>query len=114
MLGAQVSHVIINDLQNDTFFARILLDVDGEEIEVDSRPSDAIALAVRAKAPIFVAEEVMERAGIVPEEDMSAGIESAGRKEEEKKEEEEDLEVFRDFIEGLDLEGLGGEGSKDS
>jgi bifunctional DNase/RNase len=116
MLGAQVSHVIINDLQNDTFFARILLDVDGEEIEVDSRPSDAIALAVRAKAPIFVAEEVMERAGIVPEEDMSAGIESAGRKKEEKKEkeEEEDLEVFRDFIEGLDLEGLGGEGSKDS
>ena len=116
MLGAQVSHVIINDLQNDTFFARILLDVDGEEIEVDSRPSDAIALAVRTKAPIFVAEEVMERAGIVPEEDMSAGIESAGRKKEQKKgeEEEEDLEVFRDFIEGLDLEGLGGEGGKDS
>ncbi len=116
MLGAQVSHVIINDLQNDTFFARILLDVDGEEIEVDSRPSDAIALAVRTKAPSFVAEEVMERAGIVPEEDMSASIESAGRKKEAKKEEEEeeDLEVFRDFIEGLDLEGLGGEGGKDS
>lgn len=117
MLGAQVSHVVINDLQNDTFYARILLDVDGEEIEVDSRPSDAIALAVRAKAPIFVAEEVMERAGIVPEADLS-GMESEigkGRtkKGKEEEEEEEDLSAFRDFIEGLDLEGLGG-GGKDS
>jgi bifunctional DNase/RNase len=117
MLGAQVSHVVINDLQNDTFYARILLDVDGEEIEVDSRPSDAIALAVRVKAPIFVAEEVMERAGIVPEADLS-GAESetgkaAAKKGKEEEEEEEDLSAFRDFIEGLDLEGLGG-GGKDS
>ncbi|HEY66404.1 MAG TPA: bifunctional nuclease family protein [Caldilineae bacterium] len=108
-LGARVSHVVVNDLQNDTYYARIILDVDGEEIEVDSRPSDAIALAVRTKVPVFVAEEVMDRAGIVPEEGIEEVSETAEHMEQEYEDEpsEEDLEVFRDFVEGLDLEGLG-------
>ena len=108
-LGARVSHVIINDLQNDTYYARIILDVDGEEIEVDSRPSDAIALAVRTKGPVFVAEEVMDRASIVAEEGVEEVSEAEERRRPEPDDEpsEEDLEIFRDFVEGLDMEGLG-------
>ncbi len=52
--------VVINDLKDNTFYANLYLNVEGEELVVDSRPSDAIALAVRLKAPIFVAEAVME------------------------------------------------------
>lgn len=63
-LGARVNSVIINDFQEDTFYARILLNTDGKGKEVDSRPSDAIALALGVKAPIFAAESVLDRAGI--------------------------------------------------
>lgn len=108
VLGAQVSHVVVSDLRNDTFYATIVLDVDGDMLEVDSRPSDAIALAVRVNAPVFVAEHVMEQAGGEPEEDISASSrlleELVG---EEDDEEEEDLGAFKEFLEGLDLEGLG-------
>ena len=102
LLGAEVQRVVINDLNNDTFYARIVLDVDGDDIEVDSRPSDAIALAVRCSVPVLVADHVMDKASITPEEDAREGVERgpAG---------EEDLDVFRDFVEGLDLEGLGGD-----
>ena len=50
-LGGRVAYIVVNDLANDTYFARIVLDVNGETVEVDSRPSDAIALAVRVEAP---------------------------------------------------------------
>jgi bifunctional DNase/RNase len=98
-LGATVSHVFVNDLHDDTFYARVIMDRDGERLELDSRPSDAIALAVRVQAPIFVAESVMERAGVVPEEEIDLDAMSP--------EEEEQLAPYRDFIEGLDLEDLG-------
>ena len=52
-LGATVQYIVVNDLANDTFFARIMLQVDGRSLEIDSRPSDAIALAVRTQVPIF-------------------------------------------------------------
>ena len=55
-----VKRVVIHDLKENTFYANLYLSVDGEELIVDSRPSDAIALAVRVKAPIFVAESVIE------------------------------------------------------
>ena len=55
-----LSRVVINDLKENTFYANLYLDVEGKELVVDSRPSDAIALAVRVKAPIFVAESVVE------------------------------------------------------
>ena len=60
-LGASVNSVIVTDLKNDTFYAKINLDVDGGQMEVDSRPSDALALAVRVKAPIYVEESVMDK-----------------------------------------------------
>jgi bifunctional DNase/RNase len=98
-LGAQVSHILVNDLHDDTFFARIVMDRDGERIELDSRPSDAIALAVRVQAPVFVSESVMERAGVIPEEEIDLDAMTP--------EEEERLAPYKDFIEGLDLGDLG-------
>jgi len=55
-----LTRVVIHDLKENTFYANLYLDVDGEELIVDSRPSDAIAMAVRLKAPIFVAQSVIE------------------------------------------------------
>jgi len=63
-LGASVDYVIVNDLSNDTFFARIMLQIDGRVMEIDSRPSDAIALAVRVQVPIYADESVLEKAGV--------------------------------------------------
>lgn len=107
-LEGEVSHVIINDLQNDTFYAKIVLDVRGETLEVDSRPSDAVALAVRVDAPIYVDDDVMERAGMEPEEELTLVDGESGVTEDDIPEtEEEDLDVFRDFIEGLDIDNMG-------
>jgi bifunctional DNase/RNase len=110
-LGGEVLHILINGLEKNTYYARIVLDVDGDTVEVDSRPSDAIALGVRVSAPIYVAEEVMDQAGLQPEEEISLGesvaAASAGRSlEDEGEEGSEDLGVFTDFVEGLDLDNL--------
>ncbi|MBI1297886.1 bifunctional nuclease family protein [bacterium] len=109
-LDGEVTHVVISDLQNDTFFAKIVLNVGGDTIEVDSRPSDAVALAVRVDAPIYVDEDVMDRAGMEPEEELSLA-DKEGRPQRESAgdydEDDEDLDVFRDFIEGLDIDNLG-------
>jgi bifunctional DNase/RNase len=101
-LGASVSHVVINDLSDSTFYASIVMQVDGQEVEIDARPSDAIALAVRTQAPIYAAESVMETAAIVPSPDISTGIAAKGG-------DEKGLDAFRDFVEGLDLDGLEGD-----
>lgn len=93
-LGGDITHILVNDLRDDTFYARIHVDLDEQHLEIDSRPSDAIALAVRADVPIFVAESVMKEAGITPEEDITEDME------------EEDLEAFRDFVDTLDLDDL--------
>lgn len=61
-LHAQVDRIIVNDLRDNTFFAVIQLLVGGERVAVDARPSDAIALALRARAPIFVEEHVVDHA----------------------------------------------------
>jgi bifunctional DNase/RNase len=62
-LGARIERIIINDLRNHTFYARIVLSLNGKIVEVDSRPSDAIALGAAMSAPIFVAEQVFEKIG---------------------------------------------------
>jgi hypothetical protein len=98
-LGANVSAIIVNDLRNDTFFAKILLTSDGSQLEVDSRPSDAIALAVRVKVPIYAEETVLDKAGIVI--DPETGKPAPAR--EIPPEELESMSAFRDFIESLDL-----------
>ena len=63
-LGASISRITVTELRENTFFAQITVIQDGQEIEIDSRPSDAIALAIRAEAPIFAADEVIEESGI--------------------------------------------------
>jgi bifunctional DNase/RNase len=98
-LGATVSSIIVNDLRNDTFFAKIILSVDGRQVEIDSRPSDAIALAVRVKVPIFAEESVLDKAGIII--DPQTGKPAPAR--EIPPEELERMSAFRDFIESLDL-----------
>ena len=60
-LNARISKVIVNDLNNNTFYARLILGIDGKEIEVDSRPSDAIVLATHLKVPIFVEEAILNK-----------------------------------------------------
>jgi bifunctional DNase/RNase len=62
-LGARIERIVINDLRNHTFYARIVLSLNGKIVEVDSRPSDAIALGAATSAPIFVAEQVFEKIG---------------------------------------------------
>ena len=110
-LGGEVQHILISGLEKNTYFAQIVLDVDGDTIEIDSRPSDAIALSVRVSAPIFVAEEVMHQAGLLPEEEISLTQGAAEEGAETPAEEgepvrDEDLGVFTDFVEGLDLDNL--------
>jgi bifunctional DNase/RNase len=108
-MGGEVLHIVISGLEKNTYFARIVLDVDGDTVEVDSRPSDAVALGVRVNAPIYVADEVMEQAGLKPEEEISlseGGVPSKAARAIGEDEEDEDLGVFTDFVEGLDLDNL--------
>ena len=84
-LGATIIEVVIDDLRENTFYAKIIFEVSALTNEIDARPSDAIALAVRAQAPIFVAESVMEVAAFVPSEE--------GETEEEDEKEEKDEKV---------------------
>ena len=95
-LGGSISHILINDLRNQVFYATLFVDVDGEVKEIDCRPSDSIALAVRASVPIFVEEHVMEEAGITPEPDIQAEGEEA----------DESLDAFSDFVDTLDFDDL--------
>ncbi|MBI2958538.1 MAG: bifunctional nuclease family protein [Chloroflexi bacterium] len=110
-LGARVDHIVVNDLRNDTFFARITLVVDSTNLEVDSRPSDAIALAVRAKAPIYADESVLDKAGIFL--DTKTGKPLVGGKEGSaeggpvSEEEAKNMSAFLPFIDSLDLEDFG-------
>jgi bifunctional DNase/RNase len=62
-LGAKVERIVINDLRNHTFYARIYLSINGQTLDIDSRPSDAIALGAASSAPIFVAEDVFDKIG---------------------------------------------------
>jgi bifunctional DNase/RNase len=109
-LEARVSHVLVNDLNNDTFYARIVLEVNGRTVEIDSRTSDAIALAVRTQVPIYAEETVLERAGILLDKEPEQLAAAAALGEQMSRvapEELEKMSAFKDFIESLDLEGFG-------
>jgi bifunctional DNase/RNase len=110
-LGAKVNSIVVSDLKNDTFFAKILLNVDGGQMEIDSRPSDAIALAVRVQVPIYAEESVLERAGIWLDKEsgklMPDETEQLKPKQEGKKVSDEEMKrmsAFYDFIKNLDLD----------
>ncbi len=96
-LGGKVSHVLIRALIDGVFYASLFIDVNGEMKEIDSRSSDAIALGVRVKAPIFVNEDVMDEVGVLPEPDILEEEQSSTG-------EDEALDVFADFLDTLDFD----------
>ena len=109
-LGATINSIIVSDLKNDTFYAKIIFDVDGEQMEIDSRPSDALALAVRAEVPIYAEEAVLDKASILLDKETGKPISQEGTEGGEvsgKKISEEELKkmsAFYDFINTLDLD----------
>jgi hypothetical protein len=106
-LDAQVIRVEVVALREDTFFGNIVAEANGRILNIDSRPSDALAIAVRSHVPILVARSVMDTAGIIPEADLQEeGPKSPASEAPEVEGGEERLSVFKDFLEGLDLEDL--------
>ncbi len=83
-LGSVVTEILIDELRENTFYAKIILEVSGLTNEIDARPSDAIALSVRAQAPIYVSETVMETAAFIPSEEPEEKEESRGSEVREK------------------------------
>jgi bifunctional DNase/RNase len=128
-LGVRLDRVVISELSDETYHARIFLRRDGQEVEVDARPSDALALAVRAEVPIFAAEEVLAQAGLEADPDESAEDAEGGEAEDAEEETEASrrrrrtpiespggpsndprLEMFRDFVNSLEVDpNAGGE-----
>src|ERR1700737_466481 len=89
----RLKKIQVTSLTNEVFFARLFLAVNGKEVEIDSRPSDAIALAGGMTCPIVVSQDVLDKAGVFPE----------------KEEEEEDrLSIFKELINSMDLPDLEG------
>ncbi|MFC1860961.1 bifunctional nuclease family protein, partial [Chloroflexota bacterium] len=109
LLGASVNSIVVSDLKNDTFYARIILNVDGQQLEVDSRPSDALALAVRVEAPIYAEESVLDKASIMLDRETGKpiteeGIVGPGSGKKVSEEEMKKLSAFYDFINTLDFD----------
>jgi bifunctional DNase/RNase len=98
-LGADLSHVLVNDLYDDTYYARIIVDYGGKSIDIDARPSDAMALAVRAGVPVFVCEEVMAKAAIIPD-----GAKTNINRDARNRQPPQELTAFRDFINSLEFD----------
>ena len=109
-LGARIDRVVISTLAEETYHARLYVEVDGRSLEIDSRPSDALALAVRSGVRIFAAEAVLDQAGlggdsgIEDDEGEGGALESTGEKIVDPR-----LDVFRDFVNSLDVDLGGGE-----
>lgn len=96
-LGGDVDYIVISDLRNEVFYAKIVLDANGKRLEIDSRPSDAIALAVRLHVPVYIEDGVMGKAAVQPEAEVEGeqvGADVPG------------LSAFEDFVESLDLDEL--------
>jgi len=110
MLNARLLRVEVSSLKDDVFFGNLVVEVNGEIIKIDSRPSDALAVAVRTNAPIMVDREVIEKAGVVPEKDLQnekSEMNLPGSSTEPQAAEGEDrLSIFEDYLEKLDIDDL--------
>jgi bifunctional DNase/RNase len=104
-LGATIQQVVIADLADETFHARLFIEAGGRTIEIDSRPSDALALAVRAGVRIFAAESVLIRAAVEPESRSPDDLEMTGELASPRADPR--LEVFRDFVNSLQVDPEG-------
>lgn len=96
-LGGEVDYILISDLRNDVFYARIVMQAGGRRLEIDSRPSDAIALAVRLHVPVYIEEAVMNKAAVQPEDEVEGEGAPA---------DPASLDAFEDFVQSLDLDDL--------
>lgn len=124
-LNGRLVRVEIISMKEDVYYGNLVIEVNGKQVNVDSRPSDALALAVRTRTPIVVAREVMDTAGIVPDEDLRSQKPGAFKRVENRPESEpespleapaaeetpaaageERLSVFEDFLQNLDLDDL--------
>ena len=108
-LNARLLRIEIVSLREDVFYGNLVVEVDGRTVYIDSRPSDALALAARARVSILVSKEVMDSAGVIPEDDLQnqrPAPERPQRVEGEEPETEgasERLSVFEDFLQNLDM-----------
>jgi uncharacterized protein len=107
-LGGTVNHILINDIHDNTFFARIVVEQTSGRIEIDARPSDAIALAVRSDVPIFVEDHVLNQAGVMLDDEEQAAPTPttpppASEETPEPELNEDSLDMFRNFINTLDI-----------
>ena len=110
--NARILRIEIVNLREDIFYGSIICEQGGREISIDSRPSDAIALAVRAHVKILVHPDVMDAASILPEKDMPENAANARSAEQgapppHVDESSERLDVFKDFIDKLDMDNMG-------
>ena len=103
-LGGEISHVLIRELTESVFHASLFVETGSAKREIDCRPSDAIALAVRAKVPILVNEAVLEEAGVHPEPDLIQEAETG-----ENDADVGNLDAFSDFLDTLDFEDFEGD-----
>jgi len=106
-LDAHILRVEVVALRDDTFFGNIVAEKDGNLLNIDARPSDALAIAVRAHVPVLVHRSVMDVAGIIPEEDIHDEGENVENKPAAPaliEDGEDRLSIFQDFLEGLDLD----------
>jgi hypothetical protein len=115
-INARLLRVEVIALREDVFFGNLVIELnDGQVLNIDCRPSDALALSVRAHVPILVAREVMENAGVVPEQETELernDVESSIPDEIEE-EAEERLSVFEDFLQNLDIDSSSDENDDD-
>ena len=104
--NARLTRIQVVKLENDIYYSSIVAEVDGKEISIDSRSSDAIALSVRAHVPILVHRSVMDSAGIIPEEDITESSPPPNKPEPPplSKEGVERLSVFENFLDKLDFD----------
>ena len=113
-LGGVIDHIVVSSMENDTFYATIVVQRDDKTVEIDARPSDALALAVRAGVQIFASPEVMDKCGVRVDKESglaTVGGDATGLTAPPAREaggpvgaeEAEKLSVFADFIESLDL-----------
>jgi bifunctional DNase/RNase len=106
MMDARILRVEVTSLHDDTYYGNIVVEFDGRNLDIDSRPSDAIALAVRAHVPILVSKPILDSVGVTPEEDLQ---ETASESNEQLKTpapevNDENLSVFEDFLENLNID----------
>jgi hypothetical protein len=106
VLDARIIRVEVISLHDDTYYGNIVAEFDGRKLDIDSRPSDAIALAVRAHVPILVSRQILDSVGVIPEEDMQedSGEKTQAAEVPAAEINEENLSVFKDFLENLDID----------